>query len=203
METVVTKRLYEGMFLIDSAEAANWDATIAALEKVLKRVDAEIVSMRKWDERRLAYEIDGKSRGTYILCYFRADGEKIRDIEKAVHLSEDIMRVLILSAEQMTPEDLEKDTPAGKMEKETAAREAARAAKTEQEGSENEAAEAGEVEPLADADVAEESRKAEEAWQAQAPQAEQDSDKSQKPDSSAAAEGSDDAGSEQTKQEDQ
>ena len=124
METVVSKKLYEAMFLVDSAQAADWDATITTLKDVLKRADAEIVSIRKWDDRRLAYEIGRKNRGMYILCYFRADGEKIQEIERAVQLSERIMRVLILSAEQMTAEDIEKDTPASRAEKEAVAGEA-------------------------------------------------------------------------------
>lgn len=118
IEAVIQKKLYEAMFLIDSALATDWDMVISTLETVLKKAGGEIVSMRKWDERKLAYEIDGKARGTYILCYFRADGEKIRDIEKDVQLSERIMRVLILGTEQQKPEDIEKDTPAVKAEKE-------------------------------------------------------------------------------------
>lgn len=108
----VSKRLYEGMFLVDSAEAtADWDGVETSVKNILDRAEAEIVSLRKWEERRLAYEIDGKSKGTYILCYFRADGKRIGDIERDVHLSERIMRVLILCAEHMTQEDIEKETP--------------------------------------------------------------------------------------------
>jgi len=103
METTIGKKMYEAMFLIDSAVASSdWDKIIATLVTVLKKADSEIVSIRKWDERKLAYEINGKSRGTYILCYFRADGRKVHEIEKAVQLSEQIMRVLILSAEKMS-----------------------------------------------------------------------------------------------------
>lgn len=108
----VSKRLYEGMFLVDSAEAtADWDGVETSIKNILDRAEAEIVSLRKWEERRLAYEIDGKSKGTYILCYFRADGKRIGDIERDVQLSERIMRVLILCAEHMTQEDIEKETP--------------------------------------------------------------------------------------------
>jgi small subunit ribosomal protein S6 len=117
METAVKKKLYEAMFLIDSAQASDWDKVIATLETVLQKADSEIVSMRKWDDRKLAYEIEGKSRGTYILCYFRADGRKVQEIERAVQLSEQIMRVLILSAETMSKEDIEKDTPAMKADR--------------------------------------------------------------------------------------
>ena len=107
METVV-KKLYEAMFLVDSEQATDWEGINTVIKNILKRSDAEIVSMRKWDERKLAYPIKKQGRGTYILCYFRADGGKIRDIERDVRLSERIMRVLVLNADAMSQEDIEK-----------------------------------------------------------------------------------------------
>lgn len=119
METTAEKKLYEGMFLVDSARAASdWDGINAAIRKILEKAKVEIVSMRKWDDRKLAYNIRGIERGTYILCYFKAEGQKIQEIETSVRLSEKIIRALILSTEQMTKEDIEKDTPAAKAEKE-------------------------------------------------------------------------------------
>jgi len=132
LKTVVNRKLYEAMFLVDSAEAsADWDGVNSAIKKILEKAEAEIVSMRKWDELRLAYEIDGKARGTYILCYFRAEGEKLRDIERDVQLSERIMRVLILCVEHLTQEDVEKDTPFVQAEKHK--QKAAQASKEEPE----------------------------------------------------------------------
>jgi small subunit ribosomal protein S6 len=118
METT-EKKLYEAMFLVDSAQTSDWDKTISILETVLKKVDGEIVSMKKWSERKLAYDIKGKSRGTYILCYFRADGERIKEVETAVQLSEQIMRVLILCAEDMDQEHIEKETPDERAERQS------------------------------------------------------------------------------------
>ncbi len=132
METVAKNKLYEGMFLVDSSKAgADWDGIMAAIRTILEKAGAEIDSIKKWDDRRLAYEIKGKSRGTYILSYFRVDGERIQDIEKSVRLSEKIMRVLILSAEQLRPEDIEKETPATKVELEKEKRKAAKEAAQE------------------------------------------------------------------------
>ena len=119
MKTVAKKNLYEGMFLVDSAEAGtDWDGVIAGITKILEKAKAEIVSIRKWDDRRLAYDIRRVSRGTYILAYFRVEGEKVQEIEKSVQLSERIMRVLILNAEDMSAEDIEKETPAARAERE-------------------------------------------------------------------------------------
>lgn len=115
---VTVKRKYEAMFLVDSAEAAgNWDGVNAAIKNILEKSGVEIVSMKKWDDRRLAYEIAGKSRGTYILCYFRADGERIREIEREVQLSERIMRVLILCVEGREEAEVQRDTSATVAEK--------------------------------------------------------------------------------------
>ena len=119
METAV-KKLYEGMFLIDSAEAAkDWDGINELITKILTKYGAEIVSIRKWDERPLAYSIRRCNRGTYILVYFRVEGTKITEIERDVQLSERIMRALILKAEHLTEEDIAKDTPATKTEKQS------------------------------------------------------------------------------------
>jgi small subunit ribosomal protein S6 len=108
LETAV-KKLYEAMFLVDSALASDWDAGVKTIEKILKRSDAEMLSIRNWAERKLAYEIDQKSRGTYVLCFFRADGSAIRKIQNDVQLSEQILRVLILSTEARDEKDIEKD----------------------------------------------------------------------------------------------
>ncbi|MFB0525322.1 MAG: 30S ribosomal protein S6 [Phycisphaerae bacterium] len=117
----VAKKLYEAMFLVDSAQAgSDWDEVLATIKSVLQKAEAEVVSLRKWADKRLAYEIDHKTKGTYILCYFRADGKRIGDIERDVQLSERIMRVLILNAEKQTLEGVEKDASVMPAEKQKA-----------------------------------------------------------------------------------
>jgi small subunit ribosomal protein S6 len=164
LKTMTEKKLYEGMFLVDSARAASdWDGVNTAVRKMLEKAGAEIVSMRKWDDRKLAYDIRGVGRGTYILCYFKADGGKIQAIEKAVQLSERIIRVLILSTEQMSKEDIEKDTPAAKAEKEKQKAGSEKQQETEPSSQDDE-----EEESQADRDEEdEESRAAEDVEQAQ------------------------------------
>ena len=112
METIV-KRLYEGMFLVDSGLAAqDWQVVIDEIQRMMTRADADVVSLKKWDERRMTYDIRGKSRGTYILVYFNCDPEKVKGIERDVQLSELLMRVMILRTDKMSPTDIEKATPA-------------------------------------------------------------------------------------------
>ena len=113
MKTVTKSKLYEAMFLIDSALAASdWDGINAVIKKILKKAKVKILYMEKWDERKLAYDIRRVSRGTYILCYFKAPGTVIHQIERDVQLSEKIMRALILRADQISEKDIEQKIPA-------------------------------------------------------------------------------------------
>jgi len=103
------RRLYEAMFLVDSGMAtSDWEGVVRLIETILKRADAEVLCLRKWSDRRLTYEIQHKTRGMYILCYFKAEGRRIAGIERDIRLSEQIMRSVILAAE---------DRPAGFVER--------------------------------------------------------------------------------------
>lgn len=153
METAI-KRLYEGLFLVDSAEAASdWDGMIGAIKKVLDRAGAEVVSLNKWDERKLTYEIKKKTRGTYILVYFNCDPLKIGGIERDVQLSELILRVMILTTDRMSEEDIARETPLAKIERE----QAEAAEKSAAVVAEAEAAAAAKAEAVEEGPAAEES----------------------------------------------
>ena len=116
MDTVT--RVYEAMFLVDSGKAASeWESVNDAIKTILERAGAEIISMRKWDERKLSYDVQKKARGTYILVYFNADTQNITGIERDVQLSEDVMRVLILKGDHITEDFMGKDTPVMAAEK--------------------------------------------------------------------------------------
>ena len=170
METAVMK-LYEGLFLVDSADAAaDWSAVTGAVEKILSRAGAEVVSLDKWDERKLAYDMKGKSIGTYILTYFNCETSKIGAIERDVQLSEQILRVMILTTERMSEADIKKDTPSALTAKaaeaaavraaEKAAVEEAEAAAAEKAALEAEAAAKAEAEVAAEAEPEESSAEA-------------------------------------------
>jgi small subunit ribosomal protein S6 len=88
---------YEGMFLLDSTKVAvSWDESVKHVHDILSKHQSEIVASRQWDERRLAYPVDGHKKGTYLLTYFKADGSQLKEIVADCHLSDVILRELIL-----------------------------------------------------------------------------------------------------------
>ena len=88
---------YEGMFLLDSTKVAvSWDESVKHVHDILGKHSSEIVASRQWDERRLAYPVEGQKKGTYLLTYFKTDGSALHEIVADCHLSDVILRELIL-----------------------------------------------------------------------------------------------------------
>ncbi len=89
--------IYEGMFVLDDKRAnENWDGVTKEVRGLLEKHGARLYNLERWDERRLAYRIKGRSRGVYVLTGFLAPGTAIGPIERDCQLSDTILRVLIL-----------------------------------------------------------------------------------------------------------
>jgi small subunit ribosomal protein S6 len=101
------------MFLVDSAVASSrWDEVMAAINLIFERAEADVISVKKWDERRLCYEIAGQKRGTYILSYFHGFPSKISSMERDVRLNDLILRAIFLRGDHLTDDLMDHPTPA-------------------------------------------------------------------------------------------
>lgn len=90
---------YEGMFLFDNSAARDWPAMEQEVRRLVERVDAELQTCVKYDERKLAFEIGRRKRGTYVLTYFDCAPERIPELERDSRLSELVLRLLVLRQE--------------------------------------------------------------------------------------------------------
>ncbi|MBI1826321.1 MAG: 30S ribosomal protein S6 [Planctomycetes bacterium] len=96
------------MFLLDPTFGASWETAEAEVRRILGRADADVAFCKKWAERRLAYKVKGRKRGIYVLTYFKAGPDKIKGIERDSRLSENVLRVLVMRADDVTPDHMEK-----------------------------------------------------------------------------------------------
>jgi ribosomal protein S6 len=96
------------MFLLDNQVVrADYKTAKAVVTDTLKQHGAEIVSARRWDERRLAYPIAGRQRATFLLTHFKAGPNAITGIRRDAELDERILRHLLLSVEEIPATELE------------------------------------------------------------------------------------------------
>src|SRR5438309_10727620 len=96
----MSANVYECMFLLDANKiAGDVHAAQTQLHGILEKHTAEVLASRPWDERRLAYPVDGHKKGLYYLTYFRTEGKNVAPIERDCHLNETILRALILKVD--------------------------------------------------------------------------------------------------------
>jgi len=91
--------LYEGMFVVDNAVVRQgWKAAKAIVTEILDKHEANTITARRWDERRLSYSIKGRGRATYLLSYFELSGEAMPALNRSLELNESVLRYLITRA---------------------------------------------------------------------------------------------------------
>ena len=95
------EKLYEGMFLVDSNRFANDpDAIVKTILGILEKAGATVVTHRPWQDGKLAYEINGKRKGTHYLCYFKMPGSGMTGLNRACKLSDTVVRHLVIRHDQ-------------------------------------------------------------------------------------------------------
>lgn len=136
---------YEFMFILDPTldDTASL-AVVERVEGIVKGQGGEIVSLKPWERRRLAYPIGGHHEGLYILCYFDAPPASIRGIESRVRLAEGVLRFIVLRTDKETRE---RDQAADLRRREERAARAAAAAEAAARASEEGSRDEGDAEP--------------------------------------------------------
>ncbi|MDD5693453.1 MAG: 30S ribosomal protein S6 [Patescibacteria group bacterium] len=84
------------------------------IEKVMDKVagfiikaDGKILSQEDWGKRKLAYKISKNDFGVYVLVIFSVESIKLKEVERNMRLSEEIMRSMIVTL----PEEKETKKP--------------------------------------------------------------------------------------------
>ena len=89
--------VYECMFILDSNRYARDSHGVQeSIDSAATSLGGEILVSRLWSEQKLAYPINGHRKGTYWLTYFRLEGTKLSEFERAIQLNDNVMRSLTL-----------------------------------------------------------------------------------------------------------
>jgi small subunit ribosomal protein S6 len=89
--------VYEAMIIFDSNRYARERAGMPAeVEKMIQAGAGEVLVSRLWEERRLAYAINGQRKGTYWLIYFRGPSSMLTALNREWEINEGILRHLVL-----------------------------------------------------------------------------------------------------------
>ncbi len=103
---------YETMYILrpDIAEE-EVNKHIEKYNKLLEDMGGKILDSQMRGKRRLAYTIAKNREGIYVQLSHQGDGQHIEKIEKAMRLSEDVIRYMTIKQEGPLPTPKPKNKP--------------------------------------------------------------------------------------------
>ena len=72
------------------------DAVIAKFENIVKDAGGAVEKTDKWGVRKLAYDINYKSEGFYVLMTFACEAAALVEIERVANITEEMLRRLVV-----------------------------------------------------------------------------------------------------------
>ena len=97
MAEIINK--YETIFVLD---AALEEETITALSEKFQKLIADngtVESVDVWGKRKLAYPIDFKTEGYYVLVNFASNPEFPKELERIYGITDGVMRYITVRKE--------------------------------------------------------------------------------------------------------
>jgi len=98
---VAEKRSYEIVFIVDpEAEDAEVMRLTEAAQKIITDQGGSIVKTEMMGKRQLAYEINHKRDGIYVLIEVEGSGREIAELERRMRVNDRILRYMTVRVDE-------------------------------------------------------------------------------------------------------
>ncbi|MCK4358910.1 MAG: 30S ribosomal protein S6 [Candidatus Cloacimonetes bacterium] len=94
------KRKYESMFILPPIEDEKVKENIEKVKNFITKKEGEILEVKEWGKRKLAYEIDHYNEGYYVIILFNLDANHISSLENFYKLNENIIRFIVIKQDK-------------------------------------------------------------------------------------------------------
>jgi small subunit ribosomal protein S6 len=91
---------YEVIYIIDPAQGEDAVAETVAKFKTLAEQNGSAVEVEEWGARKLAYPINYKTDGYYVLMNFTSEPAFPKELDRVLHITDGIMRSLIVCKDE-------------------------------------------------------------------------------------------------------
>jgi small subunit ribosomal protein S6 len=95
---------YETMYILrPTLSEEQVQEQISKYENFLSEHGATEIQVQQWGKRKLAYPIQKHSDGIYLIMNYSGDGSQIAPLERAMRLSEEVIRYLTIKLQDSQP----------------------------------------------------------------------------------------------------
>ena len=96
------KRTYEVIFIVDPDTADNEVMQLSeGVQKIITGQGGNITKTEMMGKRQLAYEINHKKNGTYVLLEVEGSGAEIAEVERRMRVNDQILRYMTIRVDEM------------------------------------------------------------------------------------------------------
>lgn len=91
---------YELMFIIEAAlEDDKKEATVEMVKDIIS-AGGEVGKVDLWGMKKLAYPIEKKGEGYYVLIEFKADADLPKELDRRLKISDSVKRHIIVNTDK-------------------------------------------------------------------------------------------------------
>jgi small subunit ribosomal protein S6 len=87
------------MVILDpESEDQQVEAVVGRISQVLSRHGGEVAGVDRWGRRKLAYEINRKAEGFYVVITFTTESEALGELDRMLSLADEVIRFKVVQA---------------------------------------------------------------------------------------------------------
>ena len=95
------KRVYEVMYIVNPDTAADDVTNLNEnLQGVIENQGGSVVKLENMGKRKMAYEINRKGEGHYVLFEIEGSGKEIAELERRMRVNDAIMRYITVRVDE-------------------------------------------------------------------------------------------------------
>jgi small subunit ribosomal protein S6 len=90
-------RQYEIMVILDpEADEQQVGSVVDRIGKILSEHGGEVSNVDRWGRRKLAFEIDRRSEGFYLVLAATAESDALAELDRVLSLADEVLRFKVV-----------------------------------------------------------------------------------------------------------
>ncbi len=95
-------RNYEAVIIINPDIAPDASKNVVTqVQDLVTKNGGRVDGMQEWGKRKLAYKIQKKQEGNYLVLNFQMDSKQTKKLEQGLRLNDQLMRYLIVNKDAL------------------------------------------------------------------------------------------------------
>ena len=90
---------YESMVVFSTKAGEEAVSALVAKFKDMIEANATLTGVEEWGKRKLAYEINYESEGYYVLVNFKAEPAAVKELDRVMKITDEVLRHMIIKKE--------------------------------------------------------------------------------------------------------